>query len=839
MIKPEYSNPGAGGPAAAPLFETLAFPGDAYGEAFESAAGPREHWQALITALSGIGPEVLQQRQERARRMRHEDGATFNPFDAPTGRGTPWALDLIPLIITEKEWTGIEAGLIQRAGLLERILADTYGPQTLLKDGWLPPELVFANPNFHHTCHGIQPAGDRFLTYYAADLYRAPDGRMRVLRDYSANPAGLGYALENRIVISRVFPQLYPKAQIRRLAPFFHTFHRSLVQRTPLENEEPGIVLLSPGPESGIYFEHALLSRYLGYPLVEGQDLTVRNGRVFLKKLAGLEPVAAIFRHTPDAGSDPLALRQATVTGAAGLIQVTRERNINIVNPIGSGFAETPALSVYLPALSRHLLGEELLLESQPAWWCGTETGRDHVLANLARLSPGSATDRSAHADPVDAAGAIQSAPHAFMAHEPVCPSAVPAWHSTGIQAHYTLLRVFVCATEQGFTVMPGGLAVTAPDKDTLLGEIPERQRSKDIWVVSDQPVEPFSLMGGLHAVASFNRGSDLPSRVADHLLWLGRYLERAEGLIRLLRSIYRRLSGEARPQDVPELPFLLDLLRADNTIPPDQDGGGIPPYRELSAQMEAALFRGDRTGTVAAVLKQVQSAARNVRDRLSLDSWRVINRLDDFGETPDSDPLDLLDDTLFTLSAFSGLAMESMTRGLGWRFMDMGRRVERALNQAGLIHIGLPRVCVESRGALEALLEVFDSIMTYRARYRTAFQLAPALDLLLVDESNPKSLAFQFCQLTEHVEHLPRQNDRLTPSPEERMAMEMLTAVRQVDLAGLQCPVGAAAVKPLQALLNTAEVHLKAFAQQLSDHYLSRVPATSHFSAGGGKLNL
>jgi uncharacterized alpha-E superfamily protein len=300
---------------------------------------------------------------------------------------------------------------------------------------------------------------------------------------------------------------------------------------------------------------------------------------------------------------------------------------------------------------------------------------------------------------------------------------------------------------------------------------------------------------------------------------------------------VFRRISGEARPQDIPELPFLLDLLRAENTIPADP-AGGIPRYRELSTQLSAALFRQDQSGTVAAVLRQVQAAARNVRDRLSLDSWRVINRLDNFEGAPDSDPLDLLDDTLFTLSAFSGLAMESMTRGLGWRFMDMGRRVERALNQAGLIQIGLPRVCTESIGALEALLEVFDSIMTYRGRYRTAFQLAPVLDLLLVDESNPKSLAFQFSQLADHVAHLPDPDDRQAQRPEERMATEMLTAVRQADLTGLRCPADDTALQTLQALLQASKARLKAFTQQISNHYLSRVPATSHFSAGIGEPN-
>ncbi|WP_394707959.1 circularly permuted type 2 ATP-grasp protein [uncultured Desulfosarcina sp.] len=833
MINPELNRPEASQAAPASLFDTIVFPGNAHCEAFSSPTQPREHWQPLITALDATGAEMLNLRQDRVRRMRHEDGATYNPFDDPTGKGTPWSLEMIPLPITAGEWAGLEAGLAQRARLLEKILADIYGPQRLLKEGWIPSELIFANSNFLRPCHGIQPAGSRFLTYYAADLYRGADGRFRVFRDYGGNPAGLGYALENRIVISRVFPELYHQTQIRRLAPFFHTFHHSLIQRASLRRDDPGIVLLSPGPDSRIYFEHALLSRYLGYPLVEGQDLTVRNGKVFLKKLAGLEPVEAIIRLTSDDSSDPFALRRETATGVAGLIQVSREQNIDIVNPIGSGFVDTPVLSVFLPELCQRLTGENLLLENHPAWWCGTADGRDYVLANLESLIVGPAMDRSTPPPlPTERMAAIQASPYTFMAREPVRPSVVPAWDRSSINSRNMLLRVFACATDEGFTVMPGGLAITAADVDTLIGGSPEHQQSKDIWVLSDQPVEPFSLMGGLQAVAEFRRSSDLPSRVADHLLWLGRYLERAEGLVRLLRSVFRRLSGEARPGDIPELLFLLNLLRADRIFPPAADDGvDIPRYRELSAHLNAALYDKDRPESVVAILKRVQDAARNVRDRLSLDSWRVINRLEDFADNPASDPLELLDDTLFTLSAFSGLAMESMTRGLGWRFMDMGRRVERAMNQAGLIRIGLPQVCGEFRSALEALLEVADSIMTYRARYRSAYQLPPVLDLLIVDESNPKSLAFQFSQLVAHVEHLPRQNDRRFASPEERLALEMLTAVRLLDLTGLRCSKGVAQTGALADFLDLVDVRLKDFAQQISAHYLTRVQATPHYS--------
>ncbi len=831
MNETDPAQPAASQSGQRSLFDAQGYPGDAFCEAFASPAQPYAHWQPLMRALDVLGSRNLQQHQERARRMRHEDGATYNPFDDAAGTGTPWALEIIPQPLTAAEWSGLESGLIQRALLLEKILQDVYGPQELLKNGRLPAELIYANPNFLHACHGVQPAGGRNLTFYAADLYRGVDGRFRVLRDYAACPAGLGYALENRIVISRIFSKLYHQTQILRLAPFFHTFHRSLVQRVAPRRENPDIVLLSPGPDSRIYFEHAMLSRYLGYPLVESQDLTVRNGEVFLKKLAGLERVEAIFRHLSDHSIDPFALRRETAAGVAGLIQVSLEGNIDIVSPIGAGLVETPALSPFLPSLSALLTGEQLLLEGHPAWWCGTDDGLQYVNSHLPELTVVPAMDPSA-APAADPSSTLREMPHQWLGREAIRPAVLPAWNRDGIAPRYSLLRVFACATEDGFTVMPGGLAITAPDVDTLLLDAPESQQSKDVWVLSDQPVTPFSLMGSLRTVAEFSRGSDLPSRVADHLLWLGRYLERAEGLVRVLRSVFRRLAGESRPGDIPELSFLINLLRSKEALDPaSDDDGDIPRFRELYAQLNEVLYGADRTESVVSILDKVRRAARNVRDRLSLDAWRAINRLESFGDLQAEDPLEVLDDTLFTLSAFSGLAMESMTRGLGWRFMDMGRRVERAMHQTRLIGYGLSRLCVETGSALEALLEVSDSIMTYRARYRAAFQLSPVLDLLIVDESNPKSIAFQLSQLAAHVDHLPRHTDRRYASPEERMTLQMLTDVRLLDLSTHDCKKHRNKNTALAAFLETLGTQLKAFSQHVSAHFLSRVPATPHYS--------
>lgn len=827
--------------AKASLFNRVTHPGDSYSEAFAAPEQPRYHWQQILDALDDKGFDVLKIYRERVMQMRHEDGATINPFDDPAQRKTSWDLDLIPLPISASEWGNIETGLIQRALLLEKIVADTYGQQHLLKNGEIPAELIFSNPNFLHSCHNIIPRGNRFLTFYAVDLYRAEDGRFRVFRDYAANPAGLGYALENRIVMSRILRELYHKTQIFRLAPFFQNFHRAIIQRASLEKEDPGIVLLSPGPEDTLYFEHALLSRYLSYPLVESQDLTVRNGKVFLKKLGGLEPVEALFRYISDQNSDPFALRRETVSGVSGLIQVCREKNIDVISPLGSGFVDTPALQTLLPSLCRQLLGEDLLLPNHPTWWCGSPESFSYVMGNINQYTIGPAFNRNIVLDKtVPLAELINDSPASYVASAPLKPASVPTWGPLGAGSSYSLLRVYVCATARGFQVMPGALAITAPSIETLISNRTEQQGSKDVWVLSDKPVESFSLMERFHTVGEFKRSSDLPSRVADHLLWLGRYLERAEGLVRLLRSIFRRISGEDRPEDIAELPFLLNLLRAKNIMPqPSKEGADIPLFRELYSHLNNALYQRERADSVVAILKLVQRAAQKVRDRLSIDSSRVINRLEDLADSPSLDPLEFLDETLFTLSGFSGLAMESMTRSIGWRFMDMGRRVERAINQTSLISTALPQICNKPRNTLEALLEVSDSTMTYRARYRSTFQLAPVLDLLLVDETNPKSLAFQFSHIAEHVKHLPRQSARRFAYPEERIALQMLTAVRLLDLTDITCSEENAENEGLVFFLKSMQENLKNFSQQVTGHYLTRIPTTPHFTMIQGEIKV
>ena len=817
------------------LFSRILFPTDSFCELQSIDNGLRNHWHPFAEAFNSMGMEKLQECRKRVQRMRYEDGATFNPFESEEDRATSWALDLVPLPIPAEEWKFIEEGAIQRAHILERLLADIYGPQEILKDRVVPPELLFANPGFIRSCHSIVPIDNRYLPFLAIDLYRDINGVYHVYRDHGASPKGLGYALENRLVLSRVFSSFYQNSKVCRLASFFQAMHESILERAVKRQEDPGIVILSPGPQNPLYFEHSLLSRYLGYPLVESQDLTVRNGGVYLKKLAGLEPVEVILRNLEDCYSDPFALRKKTTQGVAGLLQAAREQNVEVINPIGSGLVDTPVLPVFLNDVSRYFTGADLLLPNHPSWWCGYKNDREHVLANMNDLVIRQAMETSDKI-PANLNIAINQFPYRYMAEELLKPSVSPHFSDSGMVSGYTLLRLFLCATNEGFKVMPGGLAITSKDIATLLSPNPERQKSKDIWILSDQPVEPLSLLAGMETIAAFDRGSDLPSRVADNLLWLGRYLERAESRIRLLRTLYRRLSSETPPQEITELPFLIILLSSQRLLKLSENADEvIPPFRDLELALHDALFSRNKQSNIFYILRKVQFTARNVRDRLSKDCWRVINRLDFFFEGETSDPLDILEETLFTLNCFSGVAMESMTRGLGWRFMDLGRRIERGINQAELLLVGLSRKCVSSKESLEALLEISDSLMTYRARYRTSLQLPPVLDLLLCDESNPKSLAFQLKYMAEHVERLPRDTERKYETTEERLALDMLTSIRLLNLRDIPlCLDETNSDDILVGFLESNIAKMREFAQNIGAHYLSRIPTTPHFSIMG-----
>ncbi|MGE5755544.1 MAG: circularly permuted type 2 ATP-grasp protein [Planctomycetaceae bacterium] len=855
------------------------FPTEVFDETLSAEGGLRPHWRAFFEQMDAIGLPELRRRWEEAKHLIRENGITYNVYGDPRGLDRPWELDPIPLLIAPTEAAAIEAGLTQRARLLDLILADLYGSQTLLTRGVLPPELVLGHPGFLRPCHGLRVPGNRYLQLYAVDLGRSHDGTIHVLRDRTQAPSGAGYALENRIVLSRMLPEVFRDCRVQRLAHFFRAFRETLRALAPAHRDNPRIVLLTPGPYNETYFEHAFLARYLGYTLVEGGDLTVRDNRVFLKLLGGLQPVDVILRRLDDDYCDPLELRGDSSLGVPGLVQAVRGGNVAVANALGSGLTETPALLAYLPALCRHLLGEDLKTPSVPTWWCGDPVAREHVLANLPRMviKPTFATARSRF-DPIfgeelgdeqrrTLAERIRARPIDYVGQEQLLLSTTPVLIGDRLRPRHLVIRAFLTAPESSFAIMPGGLTRVAPAADNLDVSMQKGGGSKDTWVPSQVPVSDFSLLPAKVQPVELSRGGgDLPSRAADDLYWLGRYVERAEGKVRLLRGILVRLTEKSGLVDVPELPALLRALtQLTKALPGFLGVGAEERIAAPEEELFSLIFDVRRPGSLAATINTLQRVAGKVRDRISTDMWRILSGLDaragephDARERPRSgagraargrDPeshralselLDLLDRRVITLSAFGGLVMESMTRGQAWRFLDMGRRMERSLQTIGLLRSTLVPSSGTEGPLLEALLEIADSAMTYRRRYLSSLQTAPVLDLLLADEANPRSLAFQLAALSEGIDHLPRDDAAPGRSAEQRLILSSLTGLRVADIDQLALVSPSGQRPELDRLLAGMEADLPLLSDALTRDYLTHLQASRQFAhrKGSGEPN-
>jgi uncharacterized circularly permuted ATP-grasp superfamily protein/uncharacterized alpha-E superfamily protein len=844
-------------------------------EMVDAEGGLRPHWQTFVSALDELGVPEVTRRWDEARQLIREHGVTYNVYGDPRGLGRPWVLDPIPLLISAADSDALEAGLVQRARLLELVLADLYGAQTLLHSGLLPPELVFDHPGFLRSCHVVHPSGGRFLHLYAANLGRTPDGRVWILGDRTQAPSGAGYVLENRLVLSRMLPDVFRDCQVQRLARFFLTVRETLREIAPHHRDNPRVVLLTPGPYNETYFEHAFLAKYLGYTLVEGGDLTVRGDRVFLKLLGGLQPVDVILRRLDDDFCDPLQLKRDSFLGAPGLVQAVRAGNVAVANPLGSGLVETPALMAFLPTLCQRLLGEPLKLPSVPSWWCGDATAREHVLANLRRLVikpsfPSSGVEpifgaKLSHEQLRTVTDRIRARPRDFVGQEQLELSTAPVLADGHLLPRRFVFRAFLAAAGDSFVVMPGGLTRTAAGPDSLVVSMQQGGGSKDTWVLSAGPVSSFSLLPPFGGPLALSRGGgDLPSRAADNLHWLGRYVERAEGCVRLLRGILVRLTEKSGLAEVPELPALLRALTHQTMTYPGFAGPGAearlagPDHELLSI-----AYNGSRPGSLQWTLDSLQRVSRTVRDRISSDTWRVLNRLklagrprlpdatsemtartaifnqdtdlaDEPGETAGtlSDLLESIEDLVISLTAFSGLAMESMTRGQGWRFLELGRQLERAAHTINLLKSTLTKVSGGEGPLLEALLEIAESSMTYRRRYLSSVQAAPVLDLLLADETNPRSLAFQLVAVADHVEHLSHDDAHPQAPNERQVALAALTDLRQADINALARATDEGLRPELAELLTRLGKQIPLLSDKITQNYLTHVQASQQLAA-------
>lgn len=842
------------------LSQRYAIRPDAYDEMLDPVGNVRPAWRSFARFLDGLGPVELGRRWEQAQQLIHENGVSFNVYGDALGMERPWRLSPIPVLIGPEEFGALSVGLAQRARLFDRLLADLYGPRRSLGEGWLPPEIVLGHPGFLRPCTGIEPPQGRWLHMYAADLVRPPTGEWHVLNDRTQAPSGAGYALENRIVVSRVLPDVFRECNVQRLALFFRAMRETLSSLAPHNRDNPRIVLLSPSPYNATYFEQAFLAQYLGYQLVDGGDLTVRNGRVYLKTLGGLHGVDVILRRLNDDFCDPLELRPDSTLGVPGLLDAVRGGNVAVANALGSGVLQTSAMIPFLPRLCRGLLGEELKLPSVETWWCGDRASLSHALDHIDQMvfrpaAPGGFTqpifgERLTLAERDDFRSRLRARPGSFVAQDRVQLSTTPLLEGEDLHPRQLLLRSFLVARENTYEVMPGGLSLVAGRPDDLEISVQRGAGSKDTWVVSDGPVSTFSLLRpASHPVQLSRGGGDLPSRVADNLFWLGRYSERADTIARLGRTLSLRLPDQTDPRQVEqgELGALLRALGAV-TLAPTALPAPSPPATEVGPDAPLperllldCLFGTERHGTLRGTVREIHRVAGIIRDRISMDTWRIVTALEQqireadrgagrrmLGAVPAR-----LDRLVMTLAALSGLAMDGMTRGEGWRFLDMGRRLERASNVVTLLKETLSTVSDREGPLLELVLEVADSGITYRRRYLASLQPAPVVDLLLMDETSPRSVAFQLVALGDHLPQLPREPGRAGRSVEDRLVLAALSRLRLADVESI-CVADADGRRPgLETLLGELGHDLPALSEALSGSYLNHATISRQLSGG------
>ena len=806
------------------LLADYAVPTTRYDELLAAAGVPRAHWDAFLRALASRPSLEIGDTLSLMEREIRENGITYNVYADPKGADRPWEVDPLPLLLSADEWAGIEAGIAQRADLLNRVLGDIYGPQTLLRSGAIPAPVIFGHSGFLRPVQGIRPAGGVHLFQYAADLARAPDGSWWVVSDRTQAPSGAGYALENRLVVSRVFPQMFSDLNVQHLAAYFAALRDSLLRYAPKPGPGDGAplaVLLTPGPYNETYFEHALIARYLGFPLVEGSDLTVRSGCVWMKTVEGLKRVHAILRRQDDDYCDPLELRSDSALGVAGLTDCVRRGTVFVGNALGSGVIESGALLGYLPKLSEQLLGEPLKLPSVATWWLGEPAAFEDAWKRLDKvlIKP---LERSAREPALFGAdltaderillrARVAARPQRFVAQEWVQVSQAPVLErgqgagadlgserlasregSERLASRAVGLRVFAVATPDGYRVMPGGLTRVAVDGDSRVIAMQRGGRSKDTWVLSGAPVNAaFSLLSStVTPDALVGSRVNLPSRSAENLFWYGRYGERCDSAARTLRvAIAGVLDHHADPSDGldPAIVLAYRLGLIDETE--ETEDARVALLRAATHPDEALSQR----------LRQLSRTAFNLRDRMSADNWRTLNQLaaDPVFQRGAALPLALswLDRAVTSMMTLSGFVLDGMTRSAGWRFLSIGRRIERLSHSC----VALQVATTEGRThGLDWLLDLTDSTGTFRSRYLVAPEWLPVLDMLLRDDTNPRAIAFQVKGLSEYIAKLELSHGRfasdvlapaqaalrdLTPAdlhPESAVLAELLDQLRK-----------------------------------------------------------
>ena len=728
-----------------------------------------------------------------------------------TGTPQAWELDPIPVVLDSHHWASFSQALAQRMRLIDLLLQDVYGPQKWIAQGVLPASLVFHSPSYIRAARDSTAVPSPKLFLYAVQASRSASGQWLVHADRTQGPSGCGHAIENRLAISRIHAENFQSMQVCRVADFFVKLRATFQEASPTKDKASRTALLSPGVQSPTYFEDAYLARYLGYTLTHSADLTVRSGKVYLKTLGGLVRIDCILRRLADNHCDPLDIDPNNTEGVAGLNIAARQGNVFLANALGTGWCESPALTAILPTLAPKLLDQELLLQNSPMWWCGEVSAREYVLANLDQLWIRDAFVRHS-ANQIDGSALsrneldnlsqqIRLKPWSFVAVEPPHLSRVPTWVDRQVVAWPAMYRFFASQYRGQIHVLPGGVARVASSPRELDESLSSGSMSKDVWVLNDGPVKPTTLLTGSKQALELKRSAmDLPSRVADHLYWLGRFCERSDFLARHARYCTSQLTSERASDAVTNswavVRALSDFMAMPTQAPEVQGLETDSATFQMRKNVYEFIVDRKRSDGIASSLEGIVRNAQNIRDRLSFDSWQIITRLDYSvlipWEVPRSsmgDVLLILNQIVGLLSAFAGLASESMTRGPGWLFLDLGRRIERALCLLRLIDRLLVPVQSNPRPILESILDICDSSMTYRYRYLMSYDIGPVLDLLIADQTNPRGLAFQFMKIVSHLDAL-NIGDKTELIQQRKKMAELRGSLRLMDTETIGQPI-------------------------------------------------
>ncbi len=824
-------------------------PQDYWDEAVLPSGHPRRHWRKITAAVGRMGLPQLARAWQAGCQIIQDTGIAYNLGSSGHSDIPLWRMDPIPLLMSAVEWSCIEEAIIQRAALLNSIVEDLYGPRKLIHERKLHSTLLFDNPLFLRPCNGVSPVGGKYIRTYAADLVRSSDGTWRVLCDRTQAPEGMGYALANRMVSARTLPSLFSRYHIRQLTRFFDVRRNALLEVGSNRGSTPRIVLMTAGSHNEAYFEHSSLAGHWAFPLVQGEDLTVRDSRVFLRTLGGLEPVDVILRQMEDEYCDPLELKGDSQLGVPGLLHAVRSGQVAVDNALGSGIMETPSYMAFTGDLCQHMLGEALRIPSIKTWWCGRKADREYVLDHLDQLIIGpafkgvelqqKAPALLSRADRKEMAERIAAQPERYVGQEILNCSTVPVFVENKLVPQHLVLRVFAAWDGQGYTVLPGGLARLSSQGSSAEVSSQLGSGSKDTWVLGDpETAEPVPVP--IHLQADFRtRSASLPSRIADNLFWLGRYAERVESCIRLVRALLPALSREADFGRAVSLEIAVGLLSGMRYLPAELASASIGErhyqVRRLLANM---IHDSTRTGGLSWNLHEMCRVAWHLKERLSADTWRVLQKLRGDvmasalidADQRYSEDISILDGAIVTLSSFSGLMMENTTRGHGWRFLEMGKRLERALQILELLHAGMVENPSDTAPYLQLLLQIADSTITYRTRYMAIVNTNYVLELLLSDETNPRSVAFQLESLLEHVSKLPEHETEGRYPQEQRIALKALTAVRLASMQELASHDSISCYASLNTLLESLKADLYGLSDTLTAQFLRHV-AVSRFT--------